>query len=280
LGGPRRCCLAHSMWPKCSNNKVATPALSHAQTAVIVGANRGDIPNDPSFSYLANSPHIRKVFVEPIPHLFKLLQRNVAKLPNASAVNAAITTAGGKTLEMFCLIDPHKGTVHSTVPFFADQICSLHKDRLFNSGDVMLFSSAEKVHKSVRSISVPTLSLRQLLNEELGAAPLDYLQVDTEGEDYNIVLQALELVPPPKSLMFEHMLLSSTHRTELRWRLALHYDFCCQAFDDVLCDHHQHHWKHLRRRKGSGNTRQSPSEQSEWMTRAIMRLSRAGVGDG
>jgi len=66
-------------------------------TALIIGANTGFVGTDPSFAILRScGRHYAKVLVEPIPPIFRVLQKNAAKLINATAVHAAISPDGNE----------------------------------------------------------------------------------------------------------------------------------------------------------------------------------------
>ena len=99
---------------------------------------------DPIFDALNDSACARadKVFVEPIPALYRKLERNLRAMPRAVAIQAAISTRTNRSSElpMYCLIDPEsaeidsarlKSELHHRVKIWWDQICSLSRDRLF-----------------------------------------------------------------------------------------------------------------------------------------------------
>ena len=83
----------------------------HSGTVLVIGANEGKLPNDPTFAALESSAlaHLNKVFVEPIPRLFRVLESNIRTVPRATAVNAAISDSrDGRGLDMYCLEAPKK----------------------------------------------------------------------------------------------------------------------------------------------------------------------------
>lgn len=75
----------------------ALAALFKLAEQLQIGANTMDNPNDPFSVHLGRYSQHRKVFVEPIPVLFQKLTKNLAHMPNATFVNAAISnkTEGG-----------------------------------------------------------------------------------------------------------------------------------------------------------------------------------------
>ena len=175
-----------------------------AGTALIIGANAGATATDPIFEHLKTSKlkHIDKVFVEPIPALFQQLQNNIAAMPRATAVQAAIapSSLSRKTeLPMYCLIDPTSGQVGdvrtaglsegSVKPWWA-QVCSLDYNRLFAEYDMKrdLGTSVTQLASLVRNLTVPALSVSDLLRKHV-QSPVRYVQIDVEGFDDHVVNQ-------------------------------------------------------------------------------------------
>ena len=149
-------------------------ALHGSGTALVIGANTGSVLNDPSFAVLASGPfaNFDKLFVEPMPTLFHTLEENIKGMPRARAVNHAIANQS-KTLDMYCLgslkgraleavtrgkgkgkgdrglgavargkghgAGKPKGT--DDAQWWWSQICSLSRERLFSSYDVMAHPS-------------------------------------------------------------------------------------------------------------------------------------------
>jgi len=197
--------------------------------AVIIGANKGAVLNDPSFAALSQLHAVHKIFVEPIPYLFRELEQNIRGMPNATAVNAAISSGGKGSIDMFCVMDPNTGAVNSTgVPFFANQVCSIHRERL-HTFDMLRFARADTIQSAIRRVTVPTLSLSQLLRTHANGMSLanGYLQIDAEGHDEELVWQALSLTQPPAQLTFETMLISAPRLEELHRKLIAQRHACC-----------------------------------------------------
>ena len=66
-------------------------------TVLIIGANEGANANDPAFSLLASprAASLTKIFVEPIPYLYRRLQHNLGSMTNAFAFNFAVGQEAG-----------------------------------------------------------------------------------------------------------------------------------------------------------------------------------------
>ena len=216
-------------------------ALAHAPgaTVLVVGANEGSTTNDPLWRHYNSSAlrHVHKVFVEPIPLLHRALQANIASMPHAVAVRAAISpdpAVARGSLPMYCLLDPESGKSkpgqHTGLKGWQgwwSQICSLDRARLFAEYDMQRVlgtlapgsEGARKLDRAVRNVTVPTLSLAELLRKYVEpSAPLLYVQIDVEGFDDRVLAQ-LPLGASgvrPAAVAFEWVLLS-----EARFRSAI-----------------------------------------------------------
>ena len=203
-------------------------------TILVIGANEGKVGTDPSFDMLRSkqAEHLHKVFVEPVPYLFKRLEQNIKTMARASAWNVAVTNQSA-WLNIFCFgLDadhgpgkrwPDKLRGSSWVPSVQregrswwSQICSLDRERLYKA-TARDFSRTprealdEFVTKArVRGVTVPTL-----LEMTTRDRPVRSVQIDVEGFD-DIVLKALPLGKRhagvdfrPASIVFEHNVLST-----------------------------------------------------------------------
>lgn len=170
-----------------------------------------------------------KVFVEPIPAMFAMLEKSVGRWPNATAVNVAIAATADvpeAQAEMFCLKDAfedgldaaveskeNKGKISSSgrkaatksnrneddesLPYWADQICSFDKSHI----------AKHFPNKETTIVVVTAWSLPELLRQR-GIRSVEVLVIDTEGFD----LRVLEQIPfthiRPRLIVYEHMHLS------------------------------------------------------------------------
>ena len=148
----------------------------------------------------------KKIFVEPIPPIFKELASNVEKVndPQAFLVNAAIVDHGTlmksetKTIEMHCWKLSANGNIDyeafRALGLEADSwmasTCSLDRDRLLSKYD---YGQAENFTESQKNSLLTTYSVRmktveQTIGETTGVLNLIlYLQIDAEGWDCKLL---------------------------------------------------------------------------------------------
>lgn len=152
--------------------------------------------NDPMLQFLPKFSNWRKIFVEPIPPLFKELQKNILHYGNATAITAAISHIDNdeaSTAVMYCL-DP-KHWVDPNVPAHSKQICSFSKHHITKH-----FPNLEAVSINVTSVSV------SLLLHEYPIYDIGFMLIDTEGYDYHVLKQIPfqnRLFRRPLAIMYE-----------------------------------------------------------------------------
>lgn len=161
-------------------------------TALIVGANVGDISTDPSWRQFISRKfdHFDKVYIEPHPGLFKKLAQNIKTMPRAKALRAAVTDASGP-MTLYCLGIDENGDLtpeaRDTKGFeeWWTQICSGSRDRLMSNYDVQLKQDTN-ITDLVVEINVPTISAAKLLEDV--PSPVQYVQIDVEGFDDTVMM--------------------------------------------------------------------------------------------
>ena len=244
--------------PRHNALKSLTTQLSATNgTVLIIGANTGPGPGavDPMFKWLNSrtAAHLDKIFVEPMPNIFRALESNIAAMPRATAINAAVSSVSGHQT-MYCA-----GLANDSVKLVAmaesatalnpmkwwTGTCSLARARLFNGYDFGAqnpLGSSTEAHQQhdalITETKVKTLTARQLL-AALPSPPL-YVQIDAEGYDDEILKSILDKdnnsgLNPKIGVMFEHVLL-----TEPRFRAAFElvkhqgYTNQCQYTQNIL----------------------------------------------
>lgn len=158
---------------------------------VQIGAYVGNTDNDPIArclrANLTRFPGSRAVLVEPVEQYFEQLKANYADLPGAQFVHAAISPTDGEATVYRLGVDP----VDYGQPDWLRQCSSIREDRMNELWDnceserdyqeAKAFFHAHCVRESVRSIRLDTL----LKTYDLPR--VDFLQIDTEGSDYDIL---------------------------------------------------------------------------------------------
>mmetsp|Transcript_88576 Transcript_88576/g.275568 ORF Transcript_88576/g.275568 Transcript_88576/m.275568 type:complete len:289 (-) Transcript_88576:34-900(-) len=204
--------------PRCgSRGRLQRVLKKRNTTALIIGAHVGKVYTDPVFDLLGKpaAAHVDKVFVEPMPSLFRELQRNIAGMPRALAVQAAVAQEAGNTT-LYCLglenttenltFMPAAQRITGTI--WWSQICSLSRERLFHPHDVGRRRYSVDLRDMVTENVVPAITVEQLLRDHT-TSPVRYVQIDVEGMD-DVVVRQLPLEAPgfrPALIVFEFMLL-------------------------------------------------------------------------
>ena len=202
---------------------------SSVPIALVVGANKGattgdGVTTDPTFHTLMTNRHFsrwKKIFIEPVPPIFSVLQSNVAKFadPQAHVVNVAVTGNPG-AVEMFCWKLGPDGNVDYNafdrlgVKAFSWMAgtCSMNKQRLFSHYDFSFLQTASDSldnlidHYLVEGENFDAIAR----NVGVSLKSVKYLQIDAEGYDAFL----LSLLPwtqsgfRPALVNFETVLLS------------------------------------------------------------------------
>ncbi len=163
---------------------------------VQIGANDG-VTYDP-IRPLVMRYNWRGVMVEPQPDVFKKLEENYRALPNIVCEQAAIAETDG-TCSLY-RFKPGAG-----IPDWAGCLASFSRSTLVNN--------FHNVKGEVESIAVPTLTFMSLLRKH-GLQRVDFLQIDTEGFDGQVIkLVDFDFIKPT-IIAFEHGFLSATERND------------------------------------------------------------------
>lgn len=204
--------------------------------SLVIGANKGSKTGagdstDPSFFTLMQHESFKnfnKIFVEPIPPIYRELQKNVDKFndPRAHVINAAIVDHNHNLLEMYCWkLMPDGNT--DMAAFAALNLkahewmagtCSLSKDRLFSAYDFEFIKNLTENQQMtlIDKFTVNAMTIEGLLSRTFG--PILYLQIDAEGFDATL----LKGMPwgrrsfQPVLINFEFVLLSEAELAELQ----------------------------------------------------------------
>ena len=166
--------------------------LEQQENVVIVqiGAYVGDTENDPLTACLRANltvhPRSRAVLVEPVKEYFERLKRNYADLPGAEFENVAIADIDGECTFYRLGVDPEE----YGQPDWLAQCSSMREDRMTDLWDGCPSEGDPEIkafwHAHSVAETVPCVRLETLL-ERRGITHLDFLQIDTEGSDYDIL---------------------------------------------------------------------------------------------
>jgi FkbM family methyltransferase len=183
----------------------ARPSFSILQ----VGAYDG-VSNDAVHDLLTAYPHIRAVLLEPQPGPFAELQRRWEGTERVTTLRAALSDRTGQR-ELYMIADAHKHR-HP----YPDQVSSFYRSRVEVAYSRYVWRPAAD---AITSISVPTVDW-QSLTARYGA--FDFVAIDTEGYDAEI-LQQIDLVrSAPEIILYEHRLLDRRLQKLCKRRLESH----------------------------------------------------------
>jgi len=156
------------------------------KTVVQIGSHVGNTINDPIFAHVDETT--RLILVEPVPFLFEQLKKNYENRVHHITF-------------LSVLISDHEGEVEMTIPspsnnfdefpWWASQLGSVHPHH----------ATAHIPHLKVETIRVPCISLATLIQDH-GLVDIDFLHLDTEGHDYDILMH-YDFHVKPRSIMFE-----------------------------------------------------------------------------
>jgi FkbM family methyltransferase len=178
-------------------------------TLLQIGAFDG-VSNDPVFEFI-RANQIRAILVEPFERNVRKLEKAYEGMQGVSVVQAAIAYEDGNAT-MFRA----KNTGRWSESNWVGQIASFDQNHLLRHG---------VQRDEIEEVSVETLSLPSLLSR-CNVDSVEFLQVDTEGFDAEVVKMSLMLPVKPSFINFEHYHLnvrstrdvfSSLKKHDYRW---------------------------------------------------------------
>lgn len=199
--------------------------LKHGRgTLVQIGANDG-VLEDPVREILVRLD-LPALLVEPLPDLFERLRQNYASQDNVQFANVAVGTASGSA-DIF-RVSP----TASHLPDWMHGLASFDKAVLLKHQDWAGVPTDFAEH--IEQVSVPVVTIRELLDSHTLAAPVLVLQVDTEGHDYEVLRSAVAADCLPALINYEHKHLSLSDQAAARDLLAANgYSFLRGADDTI-----------------------------------------------
>lgn len=173
-----------------------------------IGSHIGNTSNDPIFNNINIKQNI--ILVEPVPFLFKKLIENYnIKYPNNNFI-------------------------------FINKACSNKKDELklyvpskdYNDFETQLISVREnhikkcfykkKIDFEINELIVDAITLNDIIND-YNITNIDYLVIDTEGHEYEILMELNLNIIKPKKIMFEHKHIDGIKKCNIKYRKLIKY---------------------------------------------------------
>lgn len=139
---------------------------------VQIGANDGKRADD-SYNFITRH-HLKGIVVEPLKDMFERLSENYASEPQITKVNKAIHSTA-KTMPLYRIKSD------ANVPDWCHGIASFDKSHLMDGARKVPDIDKYIIEESVECISLTELFL------QTGVEQISFLQVDTEGYDYEII---------------------------------------------------------------------------------------------
>lgn len=159
---------------------------SNHNYVIQIGSNIGNTDNDFLFNNI--KPDLKYILIEPVPYLFNSLVENYKAYTNVTCLNLAISNKNG-TLDLYV---PSQDNNFLNLVSYAQQLASV------NPNHIHTFVPECKVEK----ITVECKTLNKLI-EEFNIEHIDTIITDTEGHDYDILMD-LNLSVKPRTIIFEN----------------------------------------------------------------------------
>ncbi len=171
-----------------------------------VGAYDG-VSNDSVHEILQAYQHVRAVLLEPQPGPYAALERMWDGSSRVIPLRAALSDATGER-PLYVIADAYKHT-HP----FPDQVSSFSRSRVELACSRYSWRPSQDF---ITSVQVPTLDWHSLVQRY---GRFDFVAIDAEGYDAEI-LQQIDLVEtPPAIILYEHSLLPRRVRSRCEQRL-------------------------------------------------------------
>lgn len=199
--------------------------MSIFKNVIQIGSYIGDTKNDPLFETIDS--FTRLFLIEPVPSYFEQLKKNYAKTypdyySNMVFINKAVTTRDNDWVEMHV---PSLSNDLSKFPYWVPQLASIRSDHIKKHIRLNPTNGLDRL--VMEKIQVPTITLKTILtNYQIKS--IHTLQVDTEGYDYNILMD-YDFSIQPYQILFEY-----THMNEDQYqKLENKLDSLGYTFDSI-----------------------------------------------
>lgn len=188
---------------------VSFAILNGRINSVTYGANDGKSIDDALWIFRNVSAQSKFILLEPVPHIFQKLRDNYQGIKSAVLVNKAICpieqssallhTIDFRSLSAAEFAKLPSWAKHNGVSSFALEIVQKHLSVLLKRGFPGL---------KIKEVEVKCTSVNGIIYEHFSNFLVDYVQIDVEGFDYNILRQLELLRWKPLLIKWEHKHLS------------------------------------------------------------------------
>lgn len=184
----------------------AEPRLRRSIRFIQVGANDG-ISYDPIREFIIRYGWTG-IVIEPIPSICALLQRNYRAYPAVRALNCAVSYGQRESLTIYSVAAASLGRF----PGHAAFVSSLDRGHL--QREFLAIRNEDIVATSVDAMTLEAIAAKQ------GLSAVDFLAIDAEGSEADILLNADLATLRPQFILYEHAHIAPAERNAVDTRLA------------------------------------------------------------
>jgi len=155
-----------------------------------VGAHVGPSNEDGIFNLITENKTV--VLIKPVQYLYKLLTKNYKEKDKKNTIifkDVAVSNKDG-TIQLY-VPSPHNNW--SLNPSWASQLASVNEDHIKKHLEYLL---VDRIH-------IPCYKLNTLISK-MEISEIDTLVVDTEGHDYDILMDLDLTILKPRNITFEN----------------------------------------------------------------------------
>jgi FkbM family methyltransferase len=189
--------------------KVAQPVF------VKVGANDG-ITGDPCSDLFLNHANWKGLLIEPVPYCVRKLRSIYGDRSRFIIDQVAVSTNPGSATFYYVSEDAQRSL--SDLPYWYDQLGSFDRQHILRHLD-------GKLEPFILSADVKVEPLDSILHRH-GLTRIDFLHIDTEGHDLEVINSVNLREHAPLAIFVEHKHLSTADRTKMKTLLKCNgYNF-------------------------------------------------------
>ena len=176
-----------------------------------IGAFKGNVPNDALFSTINSKSKI--IFVEPVPSYYYELKENYNKKFNNNKF-IYLNNAVSNKEEKIQIYYPSKTNDYTKLPWWIDQLASSNQKHCEDHGYSV----------DLDMININAITVKQIV-DYCNIKMLFCLIIDTEGNDFKILMSIDFNQFKPFYIVFENMHLTSYHNRGENYNILLNYLF-------------------------------------------------------
>ena len=195
--------------------------MYHNKCIIQIGSHVGNTNNDPIFKHIDETTKL--FLVEPVPYLFYKLQDNYTEKLQDTTNIVFINKAVSDFVGLINMTIPSTSNDFSKLPYWASQLASVNPTH----------ATRHIPRLKIETITVETTTIDHIV-KEYDIEEIELLHTDTEGHDYNILMN-YSFIIKPRQILFEHRHTDGPKYVELSNKLVdLGYKKRYQNSDDTM----------------------------------------------